>query len=366
MILKASQRADGKQLGLHLLRRDENDHVGVEEIRGFVANNVVDAFREAYAISRGTKCSQFLFSLSLSPPSKESVTVAMFRDAIERVERSMGLMGQPRAIVFHEKDGRRHAHCVWSRINAKTMKAINLPHFKMKLQELSRSLYIEHGWAMPNGLVRQEDGNPLNFSREEWQQAKRINRDPKAIKKIFQDCWAASDGLNAFRQTLEGRGYYLAQGDRRGHVAVDWQGEVYAVSRWTGTKAKEVVARLGKPDDLPDVATVTRQIKEAQDAKLDFFADSAKLELDSARQGLAGQREKLVLRQREERSFLAEFQAARWATESQSRAERFRTGIKGIWDRITGRRTQIARQNEIEIASHLNLKFGSLSSGRNA
>jgi hypothetical protein len=27
------------------------------------------------------------------------------------------LNGQPRVIVFHEKNGRRHAHCVWSRIS---------------------------------------------------------------------------------------------------------------------------------------------------------------------------------------------------------------------------------------------------------
>ncbi len=38
----------------------------------------------------------------------------------------LGLSGQPHVIIFHEKHARRHAHLVVSRINAKTLKAINL------------------------------------------------------------------------------------------------------------------------------------------------------------------------------------------------------------------------------------------------
>src|SRR4051794_1419065 len=114
MILKASQRAGAKQLAVHLLRTDENDHVEIHEIRGFAAEDLVGALREAYAVSRGTKCPQYLFSVSLSPPQDEIVEIPVFEQAIERIEERMGLTGQPRAIVFHEKNGRRHAHCVWS------------------------------------------------------------------------------------------------------------------------------------------------------------------------------------------------------------------------------------------------------------
>lgn len=35
----------------------------------------------------------------------------------ETIERKLGLEGQPRAIVFHEKEGRRHAQAIWSRID---------------------------------------------------------------------------------------------------------------------------------------------------------------------------------------------------------------------------------------------------------
>jgi len=48
------------------------------------------------------------------------------------------------------------------------MKVINLPHFKLKLKDLSRELYLEHEWNMPAGLANIKDRNPLNFDREEW------------------------------------------------------------------------------------------------------------------------------------------------------------------------------------------------------
>ncbi|HMU52864.1 MAG TPA: relaxase, partial [Geminicoccaceae bacterium] len=135
MILKASQRGGGMALARHLLNDIDNDHVEVHELRGFVARDLPGALKEAHAISLGTKCRQFLFSLSLNPPPKANVSVKAFEAAITDIEKRLGLKGQPRAIVFHEKEGRRHAHCVWSRIDATRMRAINLSHFELKLMD---------------------------------------------------------------------------------------------------------------------------------------------------------------------------------------------------------------------------------------
>lgn len=349
MILKGNQRAGASQMGFHLLRADENDHVEVHEIRGFVSRNVVDALREAYAVSRGSKCKQFMFSLSLNPPEREHVPVAAFEKAIDEVEVKLGLTGQPRVIVFHEKEGRRHAHCVWSRIRPSTMTAINMAHTKLKLRELSRQIYLEHGWKMPHGLVKSEERNPLNFSREEWQQAKRINRDPKVIKQIFQDCWATSDSLNAFRQAMEARGYYLAKGNRRGHVAIDWTGEIYAVARWVGIWTNQVRARLGDSDELPPVEKVRKDLADRLAAKQAAFAIEIRSEFDSARMNLMNRKRDLVAGQRGERRVLREKQTQRWAQESRMRAERFRSGLRGLWDRVTGRHSRLKRHNELEV-----------------
>ncbi len=165
MILKGNQRAGGIQLARHLMNVTDNEHVSVHEMRGFIADDLHGAFNEAYAISRGTKCQQFLFSLSLNPPENEIVPIEVFEKAITDIEQKMGLIDQPRALVFHEKEGRRYAHCVWSRIDADQMKAINLPHYKLKLKDISRELYLEHGWKMPRGLMNSADRVPVNSTR---------------------------------------------------------------------------------------------------------------------------------------------------------------------------------------------------------
>ncbi|WP_149535764.1 relaxase/mobilization nuclease domain-containing protein [Siccirubricoccus phaeus] len=348
MILKASQRAGGKQLAVHLLRDDENDHVELHQIRGFAADDLKGALREAYAISRGTKCTQYLFSVSFSPPQEEKVSVATFEATIDELERRIGLSGQPRVIVFHEKNGRRHAHCVWSRIRADDLRAVNMAHFKLKLRELSRELYIENGWKMPVGLVNSEERNPLNFTRDEWQQAKRISRDAAGIKAAFQDSWATSDSRQAFIQALEARGYYLAQGDRRGFVAVDYLGEVYSFSRWSGIRAKDLSKRLGDPVSLPSVDERKRHLKDKVAEKLASFAAEIKGEFETARLGLLEQKKRLVTWQRDERAMLRELQAAREMAEARTRSERFRSGLKGLWDRLIGRHATIARANEAD------------------
>ncbi len=133
------------------------------------------------------------------------------------------------------------------------MKAIPLPYTKFKLMDISRELYIEHGWTMPRGMMNSEQRDPNNFTLSQWQQAKRTGKDPREIKKVFRDCWAVSDSKNGFEQALKERGYKLAKGDRRGFVALDHRCEVFAVAKWAGVKTKAVRAKLDNEDNLPSV-----------------------------------------------------------------------------------------------------------------
>lgn len=98
MILQGNQRGGARDLALHLLK-DENDHVVVHGLRGFVSDDLVSAFKEAQAISRGTKAWQFLYSLSLNPPANENVSTDDFEAAISWIENKLGLSGQPRALL---------------------------------------------------------------------------------------------------------------------------------------------------------------------------------------------------------------------------------------------------------------------------
>ena len=121
MIIKAKERGGGAQLARYLLTMRDNDHVELHEVRGFVSDDLRGAFCEADAIAAGTRYQNHLFSISLNPPQHSTVTAEEFEAAANEVERKLGLEGQPRAIVFHEKVGRRHAHVVWSRSDAERM-----------------------------------------------------------------------------------------------------------------------------------------------------------------------------------------------------------------------------------------------------
>ncbi len=62
MILVGNQRGEAKNLATHLLK-EENEHVEVHEIRGFASQNLTAALNEAHAISRATRCRQFLLDI---------------------------------------------------------------------------------------------------------------------------------------------------------------------------------------------------------------------------------------------------------------------------------------------------------------
>ncbi|MEO0570043.1 MAG: relaxase/mobilization nuclease domain-containing protein [Pseudomonadota bacterium] len=243
MILVGNQRGHGRDLAMHLMNARDNEHVTVHDMRGFLVDDLIGAFKETEAISLGTKCTQYLFSLSLNPPPDADVPIAVFEIAIEKIEAELGLTGQPRAIVFHEKHARRHAHCVWSRIDPESMTALNLPHYKNRLRKIAMEFYQEHGWDMPEGFQDKAKRDPLAFDQVEAAQAKTIRRDPKELKKVFKNCWEQSDSLNAFKAALLSKGFVLARGSRRAFVAVDEHGKIYSLSRWTGAGAKALRER---------------------------------------------------------------------------------------------------------------------------
>lgn len=348
MILKASQRGGGAQLGLHLLKTEENEHVEIHEVSGFVADSVRGAMKEAQALSRGTHCRQYLFSVSLNPPAGENARVDTFEQALKLIEERTGLTGQPRIVVFHEKEGRRHCHAVWSRIDAATMTAKPLPFFKTKLREVARQLFLENGWKMPDGFADSKLRDPRNFTLDEWQQAKRAGLDARALKDATQEAWAVSDCAASFGKALEERGLFLAWGDRRGPVAVTIDGDVFAVARLLGRKTKEVTARLGDPAALRPVADVRRKLAGEMGQRLKSHIAEAKRIASNAIRPLHERREAMKRQHQDERRRLDAGISRRREAEQKQRAARIRSGVKGAWDLLTGRYWKARKQNELE------------------
>jgi hypothetical protein len=348
MILKGSQRGGARQLAAHLLNDWDNDDVRVGSISGFVAGDLQGALTEAHAIAGATRCRQFLFSLSLSPPAGIEVPEEVLEAAVDEVGRRLGLSQMPRAVVYHAKKARRHAHAVWLRVDVSTMRAINLPFFKRRLTELSRELYLKHGWTLPNGLRHDGGKSPLNYTLAEWQKAQRLGLDPQEIRQSFIQAWAQSDCLASFRAALHEKGYALARGDRRGFVAVDTSGEVYAIARCSGVPTKEVRAKLGSPDSLPSVEEASNNMRQRMSEKLQCFLRDIDSGHETATAHLSARQNDLRNAHRAERARLEACQHERWVFEATGRRARFRSGLGGIWDRLTGPWEEITRRNTDE------------------
>ncbi|SFA88841.1 Relaxase/Mobilisation nuclease domain-containing protein [Poseidonocella pacifica] len=348
MILVGSQRSGAIALANHLMNARDNDHVTVLEIDGFMGEDLHEAFQEAQAIAKATKCKQYLFSLSLNPPEDAIASEQDFIDAANRAGRKLGLDGQPRAIVIHEKEGRRHAHVVWSRIDADELKAINLPHFKAKLRDVARDLFLEHGWEMPEGLANYGHRNPLNFTLAEWQQAMRHNTDPREIKAALREAWAQSDDAKSLNAALEERGFYLAKGDRRAAVVLDINGNLYALGRWSGVKAKEVKARLSDLNSLPSVQERQADLKVKMTAQVRDYIESVTGKHVSEMQPFLDRKAELTRHQRDERQQLKAKQEERWRSETKARMDRLNKGLRGLFDRLTGKAKSIRADNQKE------------------
>lgn len=350
MILVGNCRGGGQELAHHLMS-EENTFIEVHSVRGYVAEDLHGAFKEAHALSMATKAKKYLYSLSLNPPIGAHVSTEEFETKIERLEQKLGLEGQPRVIVFHVKNGddRRHCHVVWSRIDMDEMKAIKIDYDRKILFREARELFLEFGWELPEGYRSPDLADSKNFSLAEWQQAKRQNQDPRYLKQVFQHCWQISDSKATLAHALKEHELILCQGERRPFVAVDRHGEVYNLARWTGIKVKQVRERLGSNEDLPTIEEAKRDHTKTAEPVLDRWKETLQQKTATLKAVHKSQKRQLKEKHRQQRNELAQKHKQRWGQEFHRRQNRYNKGWRGLFDRfLTGRYRRIKEQNERE------------------
>lgn len=274
MILKGNQRGDGTDLAIHLMNGFDNESIEIAEVYGTVAGDLYGAFAEFEAVSRGTKASEYLYSLSIDPP--KPLTREQYYDAIQAIETRLGLTDQPRAVIFHVKNGREHCHVVWSRIDIENMRAIHLSYDHSRLMDLSCELARKFGFDLPQGLKdwearQRQEKEKLEPTLAEKAQAEVTGIAPEQRRAEITAAYEASDNADAFRTALEEKGYVLAKGDKRGFVVVDKFGDVHSLTRYiSGHKAGAIKKKLAPltPEQLPSVdeaKEVVRQRMQAQE-----------------------------------------------------------------------------------------------------
>ncbi len=256
MIIKGNPAGSVGFWSNHLLRDDTNEKAEVKEITGVTADDLPGALREMQAVASGSRShGNFMYQANISPRADEQLTPAQWKEAVDTLEKNLGLEGHQRVVVEHVKDGRQHYHAIWNRVDVDTMKVADMGGNYRTHEATARELEARFDLAPTQTRPRGE----REPSPELWElrAAARSGIDPVAMKGELTELWKTSDNGQAFAASLDERGYVLARGDRRDFCVVDSAGTAHSLARrLDGVKAAEVRAFMADVDrdDLPSVA----------------------------------------------------------------------------------------------------------------
>lgn len=262
MIINGNSRSNTKFFSRHLLSVTQNERVEVKEIRGFVADNVPDAFKEIEIIGSATRAKNSFYHSNINPDEGEKLTPEQWEQTIDTLERKLGLEGQPRFVIAHEKKDREHIHVVWSRIDSDSMTAIPMDNNYLIHTETARELERMFGHEpTPVPPAPERD----RFKDWETFRAQESGLDPKLIKAQVTALFQSSDSGAAFQSALEQSGFVLCRGDKQGVLCiVDSYGDSHALlRRLDGIRAAELRAFMADldPQALPSVAEAIQLVK---------------------------------------------------------------------------------------------------------
>jgi hypothetical protein len=268
VIIKGTSCAGASRLAAHLTRTDTNERAEVKEIRGVVAENLSGALREMEAVAAGARTTKPFYHGSINTRADERLTDEQRMYAIDKLEAALGLTGQARVVVVHEKEGREHCHIVWSRIDLDRMAAISDSNNYRTHEEVARSLEREFGHERVQGAHVERDGKDRperTPSHSEMLQSDRTGISPDQAKEMMTEIWQSTKNGKEFQAALEKEGWMLARGDRRDFVAIDINGGVHSIARRIeGAKAADVRERFADidPKTLGSVAEAKQEQRE--------------------------------------------------------------------------------------------------------
>ncbi len=273
MIIKGTSCKGASRLAAHLLRTDTNERAEVREIRGVAADTLKDALKEIETVSTGTRSTKPLYHASINTRADERLTDEQRTHAIDTLEEKLGLTGQPRVVVVHEKEGREHCHIVWSRVDLDRMATISDSHNYRKHEEVARSLEREFGHERVQGAHAERDGQDRpdrTPSHSEMLQAQRTGIPAKEAKEFMTGIWNDTKTGKEFQTALAEQGWTLARGDRRDFVAIDPRGGTHSIARRIeGARVIDIRQRFSDIDarKLPSVIEA-KQLQQNQDPRV--------------------------------------------------------------------------------------------------
>jgi hypothetical protein len=290
VVIKGVSCSGARRLATHLMRTDTNERAEVKELRGVVAEDLQGALLEMEAVAAGTRTTKPFYHASINTRAEEKLTDKQRIEAIDELEKKLGLTDQARVIVVHEKEGREHCHVVWSRIDLERMASISDSHNYRKHEEVARELERKFGHERVQGAHAERDGKDRpdrTPSHAEMLATERGAVSAEEAKQFVTAVWQTSKNGEEFKETIEAMGWKLARGDRRDFVVLDPEGGTHSLARRIeGAKAKDIRERMADidPASLPSVAEA-RTMQRAARQQLEGQRTPAAELVSSARDG---------------------------------------------------------------------------------
>ena len=102
MIIKGNPAGSVKFWSKHLLRDDTNERAEVKEISGLLAGDLPSALREMQAIAAQSRShGNFMYQANINPRDDEHLTPEQWKEAVDTLEKNLGLEGHQRVVVEH-------------------------------------------------------------------------------------------------------------------------------------------------------------------------------------------------------------------------------------------------------------------------
>jgi hypothetical protein len=283
MIIEGAAAGNVSWWSKHLLRTDTNEKVTIKDIRGLTADDLPSALREMQALASGSRCrGNFMYQANINPLAHEHLTNDQWNEAVDLLEKNLGLEGHQRVVVEHVKNGREHRHVIWNRVDPENLRVTdiggNYYTHERTARELERRFELERTPRTHGEREGPRPERPLQLW--EIQRGERSGVDPHALKAELTQLWRATDSGKAFAAALEARGYILAKGDRRDFCVIDRAAHEHSLTRrLEGVKAKDVRERMADIDReaLPSVEAA----KELQRQRIRNLRESARADNQS-------------------------------------------------------------------------------------
>ena len=269
MIIKGSSRGgsviDVQRLARHLLAKENEVAVVLDGCNG--SADLAPSLAAMRGTTLGTRSRRALYHASISLPADEAFALddPRWTEAVDCLERHLGLEGHQRVVVGHCKKERRHVHVVWCRAHAETLRIASDSHSYRKHEAASREL--EERWACRPvvGVHTREPGTTrpvAKVTHADWQAQTRTGIQVADVSAALTSAWASTATGPDFAAAAEESGLYFAVG-RRGVVVVDGAGTPHSIPRRLGLRAETIQERLADLDinTLPTVEACQKAVR---------------------------------------------------------------------------------------------------------